>query len=79
MTPVNGLLIFFISLSISKAVSIEFVTVGDPNNAPDTTGYGTVSYSYKISKYEITVAQYYGFINSISSPYSTTYFNWEGN
>jgi len=79
MSSIFGLLTFLVTALPSLAVSIEFVTVGNPNNAPDTTGYGSVSYSYKISKHEITVSQYNEFVNSISSPYMVTYLSWEGN
>ncbi len=37
--------------------SLEMVTVGDPNNAADTTGYGSVGYTYQMGKYDVTVAQ----------------------
>jgi len=43
--------------------TIQFVNVGNPGNAADTTGYGAVGYSYEISKYEITNAQYAEFLN----------------
>ena len=37
---------------------IEFVTIGDPGNAPDTTGVpnpaGAVAYTYRMGKYEIS-------------------------
>lgn len=33
------------------------VTIGNAGNAADTTGYGTVDYNYRISKYEVTIAQ----------------------
>lgn len=33
---------------------IDFVTVGNPGNAADATGYGAVPYVYRIGKYEIT-------------------------
>jgi sulfatase modifying factor 1 len=48
----------------ASAVTIDWVTVGDPGNAADTTGFGSVGYSYKISKYEITNAQYAQFLNA---------------
>jgi len=32
----------------------EFVTIRDPGNTTDTTGYGDVSYTYQIGKYEIS-------------------------
>ncbi len=54
--------------------SLEFVTVGDPGNAPDTrvmddgtTGYGNVDYVYQIGKYEVTVAQYCQFLNAVAA------------
>jgi len=34
-----------------------FVTIGDAGNAADTTGYGGVDYSYKISSTEVTIAE----------------------
>jgi formylglycine-generating enzyme required for sulfatase activity len=58
----------------STAVTMEWVTVGDPGNAGDTvpdahygtTGYGAVSYAYQISKYEVTNTQYAEFLNAIA-------------
>jgi hypothetical protein len=45
----------------TDAVTIEWVTIGDPGNPGDievmwngTTGYGAVGYIYKIGKYEVT-------------------------
>ena len=55
----------------ASAVTIEWVTVGHPGNAPDTevmsdgtTGYGSVAEVYRISKYETTNAQYAEFLNA---------------
>ncbi len=78
----------------ASAVTIEWVTVGDPGNAPDTevmsdgtTGYGSVPGVYRISKYETTNAQYAEFLNAkaASDPlglYSTGMgsptFGWDG-
>lgn len=54
-------------------VEIEWVTVGDPGNAPHnvtmvdgTTGYGTVDYTFRIGKYEVTNAQYAEFLNAVA-------------
>ncbi len=48
------------------AIIIDYVPVGDVNNAADTTtGYGAVSYSYLISKYEVTNAQYRAFLSAV--------------
>jgi hypothetical protein len=42
----------------AHSFSIEFVTIGDPGNLPDTTGIpnpaGSVPYVYRIGKYEIS-------------------------
>ncbi len=51
----------------AEAVSIDWVTVGDPGNLADTTGFGAVAYSYKISKYEVTNGQYVEFLNAVAA------------
>ena len=33
---------------------IDFVEIGNPGNSPDSTGLGSVSYIYKLGKYEIS-------------------------
>jgi hypothetical protein len=38
----------------AQAVTIDWVTVGDPGNAADDTGYGSAAYTYQIGKYEVT-------------------------
>jgi len=52
-------------------VTIDWVTVGDPNNAPDTTGQpnpaGAVADSFQIMKYEFTNQQYTDFLNSVDA------------
>ena len=61
------------------AVEIEWVSVGDPGNAPDTAtncagpnaggaqDCGSVAGAYRISKYEVTNAQYVEFLNAIAA------------
>jgi len=52
--------------------SLQFVSVGDPGNVSDTTGYGAVSYNYQIGKYDVTNAQYAEFLTdkaTDSDPY----------
>jgi formylglycine-generating enzyme required for sulfatase activity len=44
---------------------IEFVPVLEQNNPANSTGYGSVSYSYCISRYPITNSQYAQFLLSI--------------
>lgn len=46
--------------------SLETVTVGDPGNVSDSTGYGSVSYTYNIGKYEVTAGQYAAFLNAVA-------------
>jgi formylglycine-generating enzyme required for sulfatase activity len=55
---------------VQAEVNIETVLVGNPGNAPDTRyalpGYGSVSYEYKIGKYEVTSGQYTEFLNKVA-------------
>ena len=44
----------------------ETVTVGNPGNASDTTGFGAVPYTYKVGKYEVTIEQYCEFLNAVA-------------
>ena len=45
-------------------VQIEFVTVGDVGNSPDSTGYGKVDYVFQIGKFEVNNLQYAAFLNA---------------
>jgi len=47
-------------------VAIAFTPVGNPNNPADTSGYGKVTSSFAISKYEITIGQYVEFLNAVA-------------
>ncbi|MGB2265597.1 MAG: SUMF1/EgtB/PvdO family nonheme iron enzyme, partial [Akkermansiaceae bacterium] len=40
------------------SVDIDFVDIGNVDNAADTTGYGAVDYEYSIGTYEVTAAQW---------------------
>ena len=53
-------------------ITIDWVTVGNPGNAADTTGFGAVNYEYRIAKYLVTIQQYTDFLNAAakSDPYS---------
>ena len=51
------------------AVNLEFVTVGNPGNAPDThpsAPFGAVAYVYRIGKFEVTAGQYCDFLNAVA-------------
>ena len=51
----------------APAATIDWVTVGDPGNVDDETGYGAVGYVYWIGKYEVTNAQYSEFLNAVGA------------
>jgi len=53
--------------SSASAVTIDWVTVGGAGNAADTTGFGDVSETYRISKFEVTNAQYAEFLNAVAA------------
>jgi formylglycine-generating enzyme required for sulfatase activity len=61
-----------IAASASANITMEMVTVGDPGNAADSTGYGAVANVYQIGKYEVTISQYTAFLNAVaaSDPHS---------
>jgi formylglycine-generating enzyme required for sulfatase activity len=51
----------------AHAVTIDWVTVGDPNNTADDTGYGAVADAYQIGKYDVTIGQYTAFLNAVAA------------
>jgi formylglycine-generating enzyme required for sulfatase activity len=63
-----------LNASPARAVTIDFVTVGDPGNVADTNGYGSVADSFQISKYEITNALYTDFLNSVDPTGANPYY-----
>ena len=48
-------------------VTIDYTTIGNPGNAPNTNGWGAVSASYKLATYETPNAQYAEFLNRIDA------------
>jgi len=50
----------------SAAITIATVPVGNVGNAADTTGYGSVGYSYNIGEYDVTATQYTAFLNAVA-------------
>jgi formylglycine-generating enzyme required for sulfatase activity len=68
----TALLFLPIGSRCALAVTIDWASVGNAGNAPDTavmftdgtTGYGAVDYNFRISKYEITIDQYVEFLNA---------------
>jgi len=45
---------------------MEYVTIGDPHNTVDYTGFGRVDYVYQIGRYEVTNGQYIAFLNAVA-------------
>jgi len=83
MTPLRRLAtaalvaLLFTSLAVpnARAVTIDMVTVGNPGNANDTTGYGAVNYSYQIGKYDVTIGQYTEFLNAVAKTDTYSLYN----
>jgi formylglycine-generating enzyme len=61
-------------LAYAQSVTYALVTIGNAGNPSDTTGFGAVSYAYKIGKYEVTVANYVAFLNAVAK--TDTYGLW---
>jgi formylglycine-generating enzyme required for sulfatase activity len=67
-------------------ITMDWVTVGNPGNANDDTGYGGVSYEYQIGKYEVTAGQYTEYLNAVAKndtkglydPYMSDPSGWHG-
>ena len=61
--------------SASASVTMDWVTVGNAGNAADAGGRGSVAYTYKIGKYEVTNAQYGVFLNAAAQTDSYGLYN----
>lgn len=62
-------------------VLIPTVPVGNPGNAADNTGYGSVAQPYRIGTYEVTAGQYTAFLNAVAQTDSYGLYNsnmWNG-
>jgi len=73
--------LLFTSLAVpnAHAVTIDWVTVGDPGNTADTTGdpnpAGAVADSFRIMKFEFTNEQYKDFLNSVAATDTYSLYN----
>ncbi len=69
--PLRFFTVFLVNLALVlpqafAAVAIDYVSVVNPGNANDSTGYGSVGYVYNIGKYEVTLSQYTEFLNAVA-------------
>jgi formylglycine-generating enzyme len=76
------LLVVLAFTPVARAVTIDWVPVGDPSNLGDSTvaldgthGQGSVSYNYSISKYDVTVGQYTDFLNAVAKTDTYALYN----
>jgi len=71
-----GLALGMMAAGAAKAqITIPTVTVGDPGNANDSTGYGAVSDIYNIGTYEVTLSQYTAFLNAVAATDTYNLYN----
>jgi sulfatase modifying factor 1 len=73
-----GVVALLASLAVpARAVTIDWVTVGDPGNTADTdpSGYGAVATSFQIMKYEFTNQLYTDFLNSVAATDTYSLYN----
>lgn len=66
---------FRIGSSSQSSVFNNMLLVSDTNNAADANGFGSVSYNYYISKYEITNDDYVLFLNSVAQTDTYALYN----
>ncbi len=59
----------------AQPVTIQTVTVGNPGNAADSTGFGAVAYTYSIGTYDVTSSQYTAFLNAVAATDTYSCYN----
>ena len=50
-----------------RAISVTLSTVGNPGNSADTTGIGSVGYTFDIGTDDVTQGQYVAFLNAVAA------------
>jgi len=65
----------FASATHAANVTFDWATVGNSNNVADNTGFGAVASIYRISKTEVTNAQYTDFLNSVAETDTHSLYN----
>jgi formylglycine-generating enzyme len=49
-----------------STIHYDLVSVTDPGNSADSTGFGAVSYIFNIGKFNVTISQYAAFLNAVA-------------
>ena len=62
----TSILAMLCTAATASALTLDTVTVGNPGNPDDATGYGGVATTYAIGKYEVTLNQYTEFLNAVA-------------
>jgi formylglycine-generating enzyme len=74
-----ALILTSLAVPNAHAVTIQWVTVGDPGNTADTTGdpnpAGAVADEYRIMKFEFTNEHYKDFLNSVAATDTYSLYN----
>ena len=68
----------FLHGTAASALTVDWVTVGDPGNACDSQSqgcFGAVATNYRISKYEITNTEYAEFLNAVAATDANGLYN----
>ena len=60
-------LMVFLTNPASAQVTFDWATVGNPGNAADNYGLGSVAYEFRIAKHEVTNDQYVQFLNAVAA------------
>jgi formylglycine-generating enzyme required for sulfatase activity len=62
----TSILAMLCTAATASALTMETVTIGNPGNPDDSTGYGAVATTYAIGKYEVTLNQYREFLAAVA-------------
>jgi hypothetical protein len=74
-------MVFAFTKTASAEVTFEWVTIGNAGNAADPVsegdfpGIGSVSYEYRIARYEVTNDQYAEFLNAVAATDTNAIYN----
>jgi len=60
---------------VNAQITFDMATVGDINNANDSTGYGAVAYEYRIQTTEVTLSQYTAFLTAVAATDTYNLYN----